>query len=657
MALLVRWNDSCQPPWTEHELEHKLREAETAPFDKPRGYLVSKGTKPSTRSARPAPTWKPDLPTMDYDLGEAEKTQLPKGKRNGFQQLLEACFRPGEGVRVMSGVDDEGLIRCDSKGGVVLSQEEWLKKLHDKGGINGIYTRMGGPPVGVYLGVNPMQQDGRGRDSDVSDFRHVLLEFDEISLNEQWLLFVQSNLPCAAVIYSGNKSLHAWVKVNALNRKEYDERANLVYNHFKAYKPDLKNKNPSRFSRCPDAFRGNTQQMLLALDIGAASFIEWSKHLLVQGIGQTYTSDEILDYSPSDDNMTIVGNNYLRRGGSCILVGPSGIGKSSLGLQIAITWALGLPCFGMTPVKPLKVLLIEAENDISDMHDMGIGIARAMSFDNDPEKRALLRQNLITNHNLADTGHDFILSMQRQIDYHEPDLVMADPLLSFISDDISRQEVVGKFCRNWLNPVLAACNVAFMGIHHTGKPAQQKDGGKARKPQIKSLSDWAYQGIGSSELTNWARAIMVLNPVEEHRYDLILAKRGKRASATHPNGMGTNIVHLEHSREDIFWLQTDPPEEVASATHSAPRVEKALTQGQKAQVFATGNLHDLLAKLPSEGIKHKELAVIVTDYAANTMGIDLGDARAGTVSRTISMMLENQKLAKTSGLYIPGPNA
>ena len=39
--LWQHWNPSCQPPWTEAELRHKCQEADTKPFDKPRGHLLA----------------------------------------------------------------------------------------------------------------------------------------------------------------------------------------------------------------------------------------------------------------------------------------------------------------------------------------------------------------------------------------------------------------------------------------------------------------------------------------------------------------------------------------------------------------------------------------------------------------------------------------
>lgn len=654
MTLFQQWNQACQPPWSQQELDHKMREADAKPFDKPRGYLLSgRPQRPaSIQAAMQSTPRKEILPTLNYDLSEAKTFLLPDGLSSGFERVLRSCFLPGEGVRVMHGLTEDGLVGCDSRGGVVLSREEWIAKLDEVGSVNSMYHRMGGPQPGVYLGINPMKQDGRGRDSDVTAYRHTLLEFDQISLEEQWLLYHKSELPCAAIIYSGNKSLHAWVKIDAKTRQEYDERVNLLYNHFSQYRPDPKNKNPARFSRCPDAQRGDGWQLLLALNTGRETWTEWSRHLLVQGIGTTYTSVEIRKYNPAADTATIVGNNYLRKGGSCLLVGPSGIGKSSLGMQFAIQWSLGRDCFGIQPVKPLKVLMIQAENDIADLHDMHMGILNATGIIEDPDLCAILDKNFVCNHNVADTGNKFIVSLQRLIDHHEPDLVIVDPLLSFIGDDISKQEVVGRFCRNWLNPMLSGSQVSFMAIHHTGKPPAQVPGQKSKKP-VKTLSEWAYLGIGSSELTNWARAIQILNPVGNYQFELLLAKRGMRALAKHPNGMHTTTIMLEHSRTDIYWEQKDPPIEPVTATDTPSATLKKETIATKVNKVVTANLHEFLAKIPPDGERHKELLTRLGDFAANNLGVNL--CGRGDKQTIVDKLIESGKLNKRDTLYIKGP--
>jgi hypothetical protein len=39
-TFLVRYNERCEPPWTEHELVHKLADADRAASYKARGYLL-----------------------------------------------------------------------------------------------------------------------------------------------------------------------------------------------------------------------------------------------------------------------------------------------------------------------------------------------------------------------------------------------------------------------------------------------------------------------------------------------------------------------------------------------------------------------------------------------------------------------------------------
>jgi RecA-family ATPase len=654
MGLLQDWNLTCLPPWTQKELEHKLREADTKDFGKPRGYLLTgrpnRDTRPTPQSGEP----KPDLPSGEYDLSDSSVTQLPEALPDGFEKVLRSCFQPGEGVRVMSGLTEDGLVGCDSKGGLVLSREEWLKKLEEAGDINGLYYRLGGPAVGVYLGVNPMKEDGRGRDSDVLHHRHCLLEFDKISLEEQWLLYTRSNLPCAAIIYSGNKSLHAWVKIDAKDRKEYDERVNLVYNHFAPYKPDPKNKNPGRFSRCPDAKRGDGYQLLMAVDIGAANFMEWSRHLLVQGIGTTYDQNTIIAYEPDADGLTVAGHRWLRKGGSCILCGPSGVGKSSLGRQCAISWALGRPWMGVKPSRPLKILMVQAENDMADLHDMDIGIYQGLGLLEDKAAMAQVHKNLITNHNVADTGFDFIKALQKLVDHHQPDLVIIDPLLSFIGNDISKQEVVGQFCRNWLNPILAGSNVAILAIHHTGKPPKEIVPNKKGQRPARSMAESAYQMLGSSELTNWARAVMVLQQLPDRTYELTFAKRGARARATHPDGTRTDTIYLRHSSENIYWIQTNPPEECATGNDDVLPQEAKEDKMTIPMKVAKANAHDFLAKCPVEGERHGEICERLAEFAANQLGIDI---QGGSLKRTLGLLIKNKKLQKKGQLYVKGPNA
>src|SRR5262249_2071815 len=48
------YNPRCVPPWSEVELRHKCSEADTKPFDKPRGYLLNENVQPYPAGTTPA---------------------------------------------------------------------------------------------------------------------------------------------------------------------------------------------------------------------------------------------------------------------------------------------------------------------------------------------------------------------------------------------------------------------------------------------------------------------------------------------------------------------------------------------------------------------------------------------------------------------------
>jgi hypothetical protein len=152
---------------------------------------------------------------------------------------------------------------------------------------------------------------------------------------------------------------------------------------------------------------------------------------------------------------------------------------------------------------------------------------------------------------------------------HKPDLVWLDPLLSFIGDDISKQDVCSYFLRNLLNPIAFEAGVTWMMMHHTAKPAAD--------PKSKShwvTTDQSYAGTGSAELTNWARAVCLLSTTkDEGRFRLILAKRGNRAGATSLEGGRTSVLHLKHNDDGILWEQT--PEPVVVVKEKAKKKPKA----------------------------------------------------------------------------------
>jgi RecA-family ATPase len=576
LAILREYNARCTPAWSEHELTHKIESAAAHQgHQKPRGHLISKrsvrykfgaggnagnesretpaqsgnrGYSASPKSVPPAPSAsKPKA----YDLSGAN--EIPKPVPDGTRELLKAAFKPGEWVSICQARTGEDGREIPKDDGLTLTLEEWLKRLDKANGDPNAFMRTT-DKNGIYIRINPMKQGG-SRDAEVTDFRHALIEFDqkEITAAMQWLLIRESNIPCTAVVSSGGKSLHAWVRVDAKDRREYDERVAALYAHFdQQQRPDPKNKNPSRLSRLANCMRGDRRQELLALRMGAESFSAWLGALETDGIGRVIDNEKLLSFKPEDDATTLLGERWVCEGGSVLWVGQSGIGKSSLSVQAQVCWAVGRSFFGIKSPRLLRSLVIQAENDDGDLAEMTQGVIAALELT--PDEIATWKANVVTVQDATHTSEAFTEAVRRLIDRYKPNLVWFDPLLSFIGDDVSKQAVCSHFLRTLLGPISAATGVAWMMVHHVGKPPQDK---KARKGW--TATDYSYAGTGSSELTNWARAVCLLHRIDDEHFELKLAKRGKRAGAVDLEGHGTLSIWLKHAEQGIHWQQIAEP--------------------------------------------------------------------------------------------------
>ena len=298
---------------------------------------------------------------------------------------------------------------------------------------------------------------------------------------------------------------------------------------------------------------------------------------------EMHTFEQLFAYTPKDDASTLVGDRWLCRGGQLLLLGQSGIGKSSYTLQQAMTWALGMPFFGMKPRQPLKSLIVQAENDMGDMAEVVQGVMSYVVAGSKLDQRTALEQlkrNIVVARVTAQTGEAFIEVVRELIAKHGPfDLVYGDPLLSFIGDDISQQSVASHFLRELCNPLAFEHNFAWVWSHHTGKP--QSDS-KSRAHW--NANDYAYIGLGSSELTNWARAIAVLQTTKHDGiFKVLLAKRGNRAGVVDEHGHPTTDICIKHADRGLHWEPATLPEEPE---------EEGKTQGKSGRTPKIGPLQE-----------------------------------------------------------------
>lgn len=670
-SLLADHARAYSPPLEGKEVEKTIRSAwqgaeskgvvgaKARPLAAPHGGLRH-GPRPSPPAAAarpPAPALEPPPAKIDTAGAPAR----PDPMADGARAFLAAMFAPEEGVRICPArVDDNGR-EVPSSEGTVLSCREWLTRLERYRGNPNLIFSSDGP--GLFVSVNPMRLGG-SRDADVTEYRHALLEFDKISLDEQWAILAGSRVPLSAVTYSGGKSIHGLVKINARDRREFDERVRTLYAHFAAYLPDEACRNASRFSRLPGARRFDKRQELLALGMGAAGWSEWRAEVQADGVGTVVRIEDLEKFDPANDPNALLGRRWLCKGGSAILVGPSGVGKSSLTTQFACCLAVGWPFFGIPPVRPLKVLVIQAENDEGDLAEMLAGVRAGMGLDewtDDAAAVATLRKNLVFVRDTTHTGARFVDAAHRLIARHKPDVVFLDPLLSFVGGDISKQEVCSAFLREGLNPIAEATGVCWICIHHTGKPPSDKNARAGWQS-----SDYAYAGIGSSELTNWARAALTLRQTGPGHFQLMLAKRGARAGATHPDGEPTTVLWLRHATDGtICWEQCQPPEGATEDETGAPiggagaaagggdggrgaGGKPARRNGRPSateNALATVDFSDWIGGLPADGISRRAASESLSEYLA-ARRVDLSPESIRKEGGLLSAMLSHGKVGK-----------
>jgi len=275
--------------------------------------------------------------------------------------------------------------------------------------------------------------------------------------------------------------------------------------------------------------------------------------------------DYLLTADRKNDPNNILGNRWLCKGGSLLIVGQSGTGKSSLMMQAAVHWALGRDFFGIKPVKPLRSIILQAENDALDCGESLQDVVAGAYLDS--AEIAQLKEHLAIYRDTVSTGTTFTAALKALIIEHKADIVFVDPLLSFAGIDVSDQEQASKFLRHDLAPILLETGAVLVAMHHTGKPktSAEKEG--------HTVADLAYAGLGSSEFTNYFREVAVLFRCqgEEPIYKFGLTKRRGRADLKDHTGQFKSEIYIRHAAEKgvIRWEYSQPPSQ--SATDPAPR--------------------------------------------------------------------------------------
>lgn len=345
--------------------------------------------------------------------------------------------------------------------------EQLSKCKGDIGSVIGDYD----PAAGAWIRFNPL--DGHGcRNENVTEYRYALVESDGLELEKQNAIIHQLELPCAALVYSGKKSLHAIVRVDAPDYAEYRKRVDYLYSicQKNGLVLDQACRNPSRLSRMPGVMRDGQKQYLLETNIGKTGWEEWKDWIetATDDLPETESLASVWDNLPPLADSLIEG--VLRQGHKMLLAGPSKAGKSFALIELCICIAEGKPWFGRFNCAAGRVMYINLELDRASCLHRFKDVYAALGYNPDH-----LKNIDIWNLRGASVPMDKLApKLIRRASKKGYIAVVLDPIYKVITGDENSADQMAKFC-NQFDLVCRELGCAVIYCHHHSKGAQ---GGK-----------------------------------------------------------------------------------------------------------------------------------------------------------------------------------
>lgn len=430
------------------------------------------------------------------------------GRRDSYALDWDAVIGAHEGVVVDPGwVESEELVEPGASWDPIADATRYLETLFDSDDIvgyvtesypsqdgqkrhpgKGSYTRTAGELIqalsscngdicnvfgdydhntGAWIRFNPL--DGKGvKNENVTDFKYALVESDSLDLGKQVAIIRELQLPTAALVYSGGKSIHAIVRVDAASHDEYRKRVEFLFDIMRknGFDIDTQNKNPSRLSRLPGVMRGQHKQWLIDTNIGLKSWREWREWIesvnddLPDPICLADVWDNMPDLAP-----TLI-DGVLRQGHKMLVAGPSKAGKSFLLIELCIAIAEGRKWLGFQCAQG-KVLYVNLEVDdnscwhrFKDMYDAlglsgeGRGNIDVWQLRGEAEPMDKLAPKLIRR---AQKQHYIA--------------IIIDPIYKVITGDENSADQMAAFC-NQFDIICNKLGASVIYCHHHSKGAQ-----------------------------------------------------------------------------------------------------------------------------------------------------------------------------------------
>ena len=293
----------------------------------------------------------------------------------------------------------------------------------------------------------------------------------------------------------------------------------------------------------------------------------------------TRTPNELLkmEFDPGDNYFE---NGIIAKHQSCILLGPAGVGKTRLALQMAVCSITGRPFLGWKPSKrKIRWLIIQAENS-SRRLKADLAAIRAWIGE---ELWLLVDQNLIIH--TLEKDHDTFLNLSdhasaelvaRLVKTYKADVVLFDPLYAFATGNLNSDAAMLKTCKTLSDIArLGAADCAVVVLHHslTGKAGARKATGYER----------GSYGRGSKALNMWTRGQINVAAVSVGNNDRLVIACGKNSNGLPFEDFGIRLdpdtmIYEEDPEFDVRAWQAELNGETNSVTKPTPEAMAMLVK-------------------------------------------------------------------------------
>lgn len=386
-------------------------------------------------------------------------------------RYLETLFEAGENVGYVTAswekTDEKGTRWLPQKGCWDRTAGQLIEQLNQCNGDIGAVLGDYNPEAGAWIRFNPL--DGKGcKNENVTEFRYALVESDTTDLEQQNAIIRELELPVACLVFSGKKSLHAIIKVDAADYGEYRKRVDFLYAicQKNGLRIDTQNKNPSRLSRLPGIIRNGKKQYIIDTNIGKENWQEWYEW--IESINDDLPDPEPLESVWNDlpELSPPLIENVLRQGHKMLIAGPSKAGKSFALTELCIAIAEGRKWFNWNCAQG-RVMYVNLELDRASCLHRFKDVYQALGW----EPNNLSNIDIWNLRGKSVPMDKLAPKLIRRAMKKNYIAIVIDPIYKVITGDENSADQMSNFC-NQFDKVCTELDAAVIYCHHHSKGSQ-----------------------------------------------------------------------------------------------------------------------------------------------------------------------------------------